>query len=94
MPRVSANNEEPPRRRGGRPKAFAEETVKVALFLPPEIAGNLKAIAARQRQTPSLVVANWIHNAEIQDAIARGRKDFEKGDVLSHEEAIRRLSKW
>ena len=81
-------------RRGGRAKAFSEDTVKVALFLPPELAGSLKAFAARHRQTPSLVVADWIQKAEIQEAIAKGRAAFEQGDVVSHEEALERLSKW
>ena len=96
MPRQTiAKPESPaPRRQGGRQKAFQEETVKVALFLPPDLAGSLKAFAARHRQTPSLVVADWIQIAEVREAIARGRQAFEKGDVVSHEEAIQRLSKW
>lgn len=84
---------EPPRR-GGRPKAFEGETVKVALFLPPDLAGNLKAFAAKHRQTPSLLVAEWIQKAELQEAIARGREAFEKGDIVSQEEAERRLSRY
>lgn len=81
-------------RKGGRPKAFEGETIKVALFLPPELAGNLKAFAAHQRQTPSQLVAEWIQEAEVRDELARGRKDFETGNVLSHDEALRRFSKW
>lgn len=81
-------------RKGGRPKAFDEETVKVALFLPPDLAGTLKSLAARHRLTPSLVVAEWIQKAEVREAIARGQKAFEKGHVVSHEEALQRLSKW
>ena len=81
-------------RKGGRQKAFAEETVKVALFLPPELIGTLKALAARRRLTPSLVVAEWIEKAEIHEAIARGRQAFEKGDVVTHDEALQRLSRW
>ncbi len=81
-------------RKGGRPKAFTEDTVKVALFLPPDLIGTLKALAARRRLTPSLVVAEWIEKAEIREAIARGLQDFEKGDVVGHEEALERLSKW
>ena len=83
-----------PARKGGRPRAFAGDTVKVALFLPPEMAGALKALAARQQSTPSLVVADWIQQAEVRGAIAQGRQAFETGDVVSHEEALRRLSKW
>jgi hypothetical protein len=45
-------------RRGGRKRAF-EETVKVSLFLPPEVAGELKAMAAQRRLTPSQLVAEW-----------------------------------
>lgn len=45
-------------RRGGRKRAF-EETVKVSLFLPPEVAGELKALAAQRRLTPSQLVAEW-----------------------------------
>ncbi len=81
-------------RQGGRSKSFQGETVKVALFLPPNLAGELKAFAARHRLTPSLVVADWLRDAEIREAIARGREAIENGDVVSHEEAIQRLSKW
>jgi len=94
MPHHPNANPESPRRQGGRPKAFQGETVKVALFLPPDLAGDLKAFAARHRQTPSLVVADWIKHAEVQEAISRGREDFELGDVVSHDEATQRLSKW
>ncbi|WLT33353.1 hypothetical protein [Geothrix sp. PMB-07] len=45
-------------RRGGRKRAF-EETVKVSLFLPPDVAGDLKALAAQRRLTPSQLVAEW-----------------------------------
>lgn len=83
-----------PTRRGGRPRAFDGETVKVALFLPPDLAGDLKAYAARQRQTPSALVADWIHKAELSEAIARGRQDFVDGNVISHEEVLKRLAKW
>ena len=83
-----------PVRKGGRAKAFEGETVKVALFLPPELAGMLKAFAARHRLTPSLAVADWIQEAEVREALDRGRQDFEKGDVVGHEGALRRLSKW
>jgi predicted transcriptional regulator len=83
-----------PPRKGGRPKAFSEDTVKVALFLPPDLIGTLKALAARRRLTPSLVVAEWIEKAEIREAITRGQRDFEKGDVVSHEEAVQRLARW
>lgn len=84
----------PSLRKGGRAKAFEGETVKVALFLPPELAGALKAFATRQRRTPSLVIAAWIQEAEVREALEKGRLDFEKGDVVSHEEALRRLAKW
>lgn len=83
-----------PTRRGGRPRAFEGETVKVALFLPPDLAGDLKAYAARQRQTPSALVADWIHKAELFEAIARVRQDFVDGNVISHEEILKKLSKF
>jgi predicted transcriptional regulator len=83
-----------PAHKGGRPKAFAEATIKVALFLPPDLAGTLKALAAKHRVTPSLVVADWIQKAEVQEAIAQGRQAFARGDVVSHEEALETLSKW
>jgi predicted transcriptional regulator len=94
MPRPSVSKSELPQRQGGRPKSFQGETVKVALFLPPDLAGELKAFAARHRQTPSLVVADWLQRAEVHEAIARGQEAFERGDVVSHEEAVKRLSKW
>ena len=81
-------------RRGGRVKAFEGETVKVALFLPPDLAGDLKAFAAKRHQTPSLLVAEWIRVAEVREAIAKGRQSFEAEDVVSHEDAIQRLSRW
>lgn len=80
--------------RGGRPRAFEEDTVKVALFLPPDLAWNLKALAARHRVTPSLMVAEWLRQAEIREEIAQGRRDFDNGDTVTHEEAVERLSKW
>lgn len=64
----------PAPRRGGRPKAFEGETVKVALFLPPELAGTLKALAAKHHQTPSNIVAEWIQGAEVREAMAQGRE--------------------
>lgn len=73
---ISKSNPEatPPIRKGGRTKAFQEETIKVALFLPLDLAGTLKAIAARRRLTPSLVVAEWIQKAETQETTARGQQ--------------------
>ncbi len=96
MPRPTVPKAQPSARqhRGGRPKAFAGETVKVALFLPPDLAVTLKAFAAKHRQTPSNVVAEWIQGAEVREAIAQGREAFETGDVVTHEEALQRLSKW
>jgi predicted transcriptional regulator len=96
MPRsIETNVEAPPvKRQGGRQKAFQEETIKVALFLPPDLAGRLKAFAVRHRQSPSLAVAAWIQEAEVREAIARGREAFKRGDVVSHEEALERLSRW
>lgn len=124
-PTVAKPQPPTPQRRGGRPKAFEGETVKVALFLPPDLAGTLKAFAAKHRQTPSNIVADWIQDllggspdqevggpggrserseqavppghisvAEIREAIAQGREAFETGDVVTHEEALQRLSKW
>ncbi len=81
-------------RKGGRPKAFDEETVKVALFLPPDLAATLKALAAQHRQTPSRIVAKWIQEAEVREAIARGRQAIAEGNVVSHDEALQRLSKY
>lgn len=94
MPRQSIAKSESTQRQGGRPKAFQGETVKVALFLPPDLAGELKALAARHRQTPSLMIADWIKRAEVREAISRGRQAFEDGDVVSHDDALQRLSKW
>ena len=94
MPNLDPEQALQSNRKGGRPKAFDGETTKVALFLPPDLAGTLKALAARQRLTPSLVVAAWIQEAEVREAIARGKKAFEDGDVVSHEDALRRLAKW
>lgn len=70
MPRLPVAVSPPlPSRRGGRPKSFEEATVKVALFLPSELAGTLKAFAAMHGQTPSQVVARWIEGAEVRALI-------------------------
>jgi len=74
MPHPAKADPESPRRQGGRLKAFPGETVKAALFLPPDLAGDLKAFVARHRQTPSRVVADWIKRAEVREALARGRE--------------------
>jgi len=47
---------------------------------------------SRFHRAQSHAVAERI--AEIREAIAGGRQDFVKGDVVSHEEALRRLAKW
>ncbi len=79
----------PAPRRGGRPKAFEGETVKVALFLPPELAGTLKALAAKHHQTPSNLVAEWIRSAEVREAMAQGRE----GDAVTPEAALPRSTR-
>lgn len=48
-------------KKGGRPKPFGGvETIKVALFLPEEMAAKLKAAAASRRKTISETVAELL----------------------------------
>jgi hypothetical protein len=47
-------------RRGGRPKAFATPVVKVAVFLPAEVAAKLRGKAGFQGKTISQVMAALI----------------------------------
>ena len=44
--------------RGGRPRAFPERTVKVAVFLPPATAKKLRQAALDREQTLSQIVAH------------------------------------
>lgn len=50
-----------PKRSGGRKAAFEGTTVKVALFLPPGLAAELRSRSARFSMTPSQVVAHWVN---------------------------------
>lgn len=47
-------------RKGGRKPAFEGDLIKVALFLPPDVAAELKAAAAKRHFTPSQLVALWV----------------------------------
>ena len=50
-------------KRGGRPKPFGgAETVKVAVFLPEDLAAKLRAAAASQRKTLSEIVGDLVVN--------------------------------
>lgn len=57
---AQAQGESSPKK-GGRPKPFGgAETVKVALFLPEEMAAKLKAAAVAKRKTISETVADLL----------------------------------
>jgi len=63
----------PSPRKGGRRRSFEEATVKLALFLPPDLAATLKAFAALTGQTPSQAVARWLEGPEVRSIIPKIR---------------------
>ena len=63
LPMAEPESTEKPKgiRYGGRKKAFEDEDMmKVALFLPRVLAGDLKALAIKNHKTPSQFVAEMI----------------------------------
>lgn len=80
--------------RGGRPKIFEVPTSRLNLFLPQETVKRIRMMAVQQGVSPSQLVDVWARRMEVIEGVTRGMEDFEKGEVVSHEEALKRLSRW
>lgn len=80
--------------RGGRPRLFEVPTVRLNLFIPEDTAKQIRHFAIEQGLSPSQLIDEWARKAELDQAMARGRKAIEEGRVVSQEQAERRLSRW
>jgi predicted transcriptional regulator len=80
--------------RGGRPKVFEAPTVRLNLFIPEDTAKRIRHFAVEQGVSPSQLIDEWAKRAELDKAVARGRKAIQEGRVVDQEEAERRLSRW
>lgn len=49
--------------KGGRPRAFDRETVRLNLFLPEETAKRIRILAVEQGVSPSQLVDGWANRA-------------------------------
>jgi len=83
-----------PVNRGGRPRIFQEPTVRLNLFIPEATAKRIRHLAIESGVSPSQLVDDWAQRAELDMAIARGRKAVEDGLTVDQAEAERRLSRW
>lgn len=81
--------------KGGRPKLFKDEpTSRLNLFLPQETVKRIRLLAVEKGISPSQLVDAWTRRMEAIEAIQEGMEDFDKGAVVGHEDALKRLSKW
>jgi hypothetical protein len=80
--------------RGGRPRLFDVPTVRLNLFLPEDAAKRIRHFAVEQGISPSQLVDEWARRAELDKAVARGRKAAQEGQTVDQEEAERRLARW
>lgn len=80
--------------KGGRPRLFEVPTVRLNLFIPEETAKRIRHFAVEQGVSPSQLIDEWAKRAELDKAIARGRKAVQEGRTIGQEEAERRLSRW
>ena len=78
----------------GRPRTFEGATTKVSVVVPMETARALRVMAAEQGVSVAQLVDEWTRKARLLDAVERGRRAIADGDVVSHEEAGKRLKKW
>jgi predicted transcriptional regulator len=78
----------------GRPKTFEGITTKVSMVVPAETARALRVMAAEQGVSIAQLVDEWTRKAQLMASVERGRQAIAEGDVVSHEEAGRRLKKW
>lgn len=89
-----AKSKEQASNRGGRPRLFEVPTVRLNLFIPEDTAKRIRHFAIEQGVSPSQLVDEWARRAELDAAIARGRKAIQEGRTVDQEEAERRLSRW
>lgn len=85
---------EPEPNRGGRPRVFDVATVRLNLFLPEDAAKRIRLLAVEQGISPSQLVDGWARRAELDRAVARGRKAVEEGRTVDQEAAELRLARW
>ena len=79
---------------GGRPKLFNEPTVRINLSIPETTAKQLRHFAVEEGLSLSQLIDGWVRKAELDYALARGRKALQEGKVISQAEAEKRLAKW
>jgi hypothetical protein len=78
----------------GRPRVWAEPTVKVALQLPGELAKRLRTRAIQEGVSVSRLVGDLVVHREIEECIALGEADIAAGRVHTWEEFKVELDKW
>jgi len=78
----------------GRPRSFEGPTTKVSVVVPTDTARALRVMAAELGVTVAHLVDEWTRKARLLEAVERGRTAIAEGDVVSHEDAGRRLKKW
>ncbi len=78
----------------GRPKSFEGPTTKVSVLVPDDTARLMRVMAAEKGVSVAQLVDSWAQQARVLEAVERGRLAVEQGDVVSHEEAGRRLRRW
>ena len=85
---------EPEPNRGGRPRLFDVATVRLNLFLPEDAAKRIRHFAVEQGISPSQLVDGWARRAELDKAVAQGRKAVGEGRTVDQEAAELRLARW
>jgi hypothetical protein len=85
---------DPPPNKGGRPRLFEGATVRLNLFLPEDSAKRIRHFAVEQGISPSQLVDGWARRAELDKAVAQGRKAVDEGRTLDQEAVELRLSRW
>lgn len=78
----------------GRPRVWAEPTVKVALQLPEDLAKRLRTRAVQEGVSVSRLVGDMIVHREIEECIALGEADISEGRLHTWEEFKAELDKW
>jgi len=78
----------------GRPRVWAEPTVKVALQLPEDLAKRLRTRAIQEGVSVSRFVGDLVAQREIEECIALGEADIAAGRLHTWEEFKSELSKW
>ena len=78
----------------GRPRAWVEPTVKVALQLPEELAKLLRTRAIQDGVSVSRLVGDLVVQREIEESIALGEADIAARRVHTWEDFKAELNKW